>query len=303
MDRPEAHLNQHPRLPQWLKKNRALSSLHSLKTNLRHSGLSTVCEEARCPNISECFHRPTATFLILGNVCTRNCAFCSVDKGSTSPQDEEEPAHVACAAQDMGLQHVVITSVTRDDLPDKGASGFSATMHAIRTLMPECTIEILTPDFSGRKDLLESVLSEKPDVFGHNVETVSRIYPAIRPGSSLARSLHVLRDIKSLSSDTIVKSGFMVGLGESEQEIVDLLKMFGDAGCDVLTIGQYLRPTKAQVPVERYWEPEYYAIWSNLAKSLGIGYCIAGPFVRSSYHAKEVLEEIHGIRNKQLHHD
>jgi lipoic acid synthetase len=196
----------------------------------------------------------------------------------------------------MGLEHVVITSVTRDDLSDKGAQGFTSTIRAIRYLIPACTIEILTPDFSGRQDLLEIVLSEKPDVFGHNVEMAERLYPAIRPCSSLTRSLDVLRSIKRISPETIVKSGFMVGLGESESEIKDLLGSLADAGCDVVTIGQYLRPTRLQIPVAHYWEPEFYASWSNLAKSLGIGYCIAGPFVRSSYRAKEILKD---IRNSQ----
>jgi lipoic acid synthetase len=192
----------------------------------------------------------------------------------------------------MGLEHVVITSVTRDDLPDKGAQGFTLTIRAIRDLIPACTIEILTPDFSGRQDLLEIVLGEKPDVFGHNVEMAERLYPSIRPCSSLTRSLDVLRSIKNISPETIVKSGFMVGLGESESEIKVLLGSLADAGCDVVTIGQYLRPTRLQIPVAHYWEPDFFASWSNLAKSLGIGYCIAGPFVRSSYRAKEVLKDI-----------
>jgi lipoyl synthase len=297
MDHPEAPHRPQGRLPGWLKKNRDLSTLHRIKTALRTSGLSTVCEEARCPNICECFQRPTATFLILGDVCTRSCSFCSVRKGAPAPINGKEPHMIAQTVKMMGLEHVVITSVTRDDLPDKGASGFVSTIRAIRDLIPACTIEVLTPDFSGREELLETVLKEKPDVFSHNVEMVSRLYPAMRPSSSMERSLHVLKSIKKISKDTIItKSGFMVGLGESEREIEDLLKTLGDAGCDVITIGQYLRPTRSQVRVARYWEPEYYANWSNLAKSLGIGYCVAGPFVRSSYRAKEVLEEMRNIK-------
>jgi lipoyl synthase len=292
MDHPEAPHNPPPRLPGWLKKNRDLSTLHHLKAKLRHSGLSTVCEEARCPNICECFHKPTATFLILGDVCTRYCSFCSVRKGAPAPLNLNEPFLVARAAEELGLEHVVITSVTRDDLPDKGAQGFTSTIRTIRDLIPECTIEILTPDFSGRQGLLEIVLDEKPDVFGHNVEMAERLYPSIRPYSSLTRSLNVLRGIKKISPETIVKSGFMVGLGETESEIKDLLGSLADAECDIVTIGQYLRPTRVQIPVAHYWEPEFFASWSNLAKSLGIGYCIAGPFVRSSYHAKEVLKDI-----------
>ncbi len=297
MDHPEAPHNQPPRLPGWLKKNRDLSALHHLKAKLRHYGLSTVCEEARCPNICECFLKPTATFLILGDVCTRCCSFCSVHKGTPAPVNLHEPSLVAHTAEEMGLEHVVITSVTRDDLPDKGACGFTSTVRAIRDLIPACTIEILTPDFSGRQDLLEIVLNEKPDVFGHNVETAQRLYPAIRPYSSLTRSLDLLRSIKNISPGTIVKSGFMVGLGESESEIKDLLGALAEVGCDVVTIGQYLRPAMLQIPVTRYWEPVFFESWSNLAKSLGIGYCIAGPFVRSSYQAKEALKEIRNSRH------
>ena len=292
MDHPEAPHNPPLRLPGWLKKTRDLCTLHHLKAKLRDSGLSTVCEEARCPNICECFQKPTATFLILGDVCTRCCSFCSVRKGIPSSVNRQEPFLVAQTAEEMGLEHVVITSVTRDDLPDKGAYGFTSTIRAIRDLTPACTIEILSPDFCGRQDLLEIILAEKPDVFGHNVEMAERLYPTIRPCSSLTRSLDVLRNIKQISPETIVKSGFMVGLGESESEIMDLLGSLADAGCDVVTIGQYLRPTRLQIPVAHYWEPEFYVSWSNLAKSLGIGYCIAGPFVRSSYRAKEVLNDI-----------
>ena len=303
MDRPEQPHNRPARLPQWLRKNRGRSGLHCLKATLRHAGLSSVCEEARCPNISECFRKPTATFLILGNTCTRRCAFCSVAKGSPPPVDRNEPALLAQAANDMGLTHAVVTSVTRDDLPDKGASHFAATILALKDLLPKCTIEILTPDFSGRKDLLEVVLKEKPDVFGHNVETVSRLYPAIRPGANLGRSLGILSTVKVLSPDTVVKSGFMVGLGESLSEIEGLLVALRDAGCDAVTIGQYLRPSRTQMDVVRYWEPEYYPDWSNLAKSLGIGYCIAGPLVRSSYRAKEVLEEIRAQGHHKIRYD
>lgn len=296
MDHPETPLRQKDRLPDWLKKTRDLSTLHPIRATLRSSGLSTVCEEARCPNICECFQRPTSTFLILGDVCTRNCSFCSVSKGMPGLIDPEEPGNVAKAVQAMGLEHVVITSVTRDDMPDEGASVFASTIRAVRELIPACTTEVLTPDFSGREELLEVVLSEDPDVFGHNIEMAGRLYPVMRPSSSMETSLNVLRGIKRISKDTLVKSGFMVGLGESEAEIKELIKVLGDAGCDVVTIGQYLRPTIAQVKVARYWEPERYEGWSNLAKSLGIGYCVAGPFVRSSYRAGEVLKEIRNAR-------
>lgn len=284
------------RLPQWLKKTRDFESLHNLKEKLRSSGLSTVCEEARCPNITECFKAPTATFLILGDMCTRNCRFCSVAKGNPISPDPDEPVRLASAVLRLGLTHAVITSVTRDDLPDYGAGAFSASIRSIREKAPGCSVEVLTPDFGGRKDILTTVLNEKPDVFGHNVETVGRLQGLLRPGADLSRSLSILESAKKVAQDIVVKSGFMVGLGENDVEIEDLLLSLRDAGCDVVTIGQYLRPTRNQVPVRKYWELESYEKWSNLAKSLGIGYCVAGPFVRSSYRAGEVLKEIRSAR-------
>jgi lipoyl synthase len=280
------------RLPGWLKTNKDLYALRELKLQLRNSGLFTVCEEARCPNITECFCKPTATFLILGSVCTRSCSFCSVQKGVPMPFDLEEAARVAESAKNIGLAHIVITSVTRDDLPDKGSSGFLRTIQKIRDTMPEATIEILTPDFSGREDLLKSVLDEKPEVFGHNVETVNRLYRSVRPGADLERSLGLLKSAKSLYPDIVVKSGFMVGLGETEEEIADLIHSLHGSGCDCITIGQYLQPSRSQVPVRKYWEPSYFESWSDLAKSCGIRYVVAGPLVRSSYQSKEVLEKI-----------
>lgn len=284
------------RLPQWLKKTRDFESLHNLKKMLRCSGLSTVCEEARCPNITECFKAPTATYLILGDICTRNCRFCSVSKGNPVSPDPDEPERLASAVLRLGLTHAVITSVTRDDLPDYGAGAFSASIRSIREKAPGCTVEVLTPDFGGRKDILTTVLNEKPDVFGHNVETVGRLQELLRPGADLSRSLSILESAKKVAQDIVVKSGFMVGLGENDVEIEDLLLSLRDAGCDVVTIGQYLRPTRNQVPVRKYWELESYEKWSNLAKSLGIGYCVAGPFVRSSYRAGEVLNEFRSAR-------
>lgn len=274
--------------------------MHILKARLRGSGLSTVCEEARCPNITECFNKPTATFLILGDRCTRACTFCSVANGIPEPPNPEEPVQVASAVSEMGLSHSVITSVTRDDLPDGGARAFAATIRAIKKLSSGCSVEVLTPDFSGRQDLVEIVLSESPEVFGHNMETVKRLYPDIRPGANFARSLSLLQSVKRLSKETVVKSGFMVGLGETESEIEELLTLLKDAGCDAVTIGQYLRPTRAQTPVRKYWDPGVYEAWSKLAESLGIGYCIAGPFVRSSYRAGDVLQKIRTAQRKPV---
>lgn len=280
------------RLPLWLKRNRDFESLHNLKERLRSTGLSTVCEEARCPNISECFRMSAATFLVLGGVCTRGCRFCAVAKGAPAPPALDEPARVASAVAGMGLHHAVITSVTRDDLPDHGAGIFAATIRAIRQAAPGCTVEVLTPDFGGQQDRLETVLMERPEVFGHNVETVGRLQGALRPGANLTRSCSLLRSAKTMCGDTVVKSGFMVGLGEDDDEIAGLLSTLRDAGCDVVTIGQYMRPTRNQVPVRKYWEPGAFERWSNLAESLGIGYCVAGPLVRSSYRAGEILEDV-----------
>lgn len=299
MGHPKKSPERTPRLPLWLKKKRDFKSLHNLKERLRCSGLSTVCEEARCPNISECFSAPTATFLILGDTCTRGCMFCSVAKGNPAQPDPDEPARIASAVSEMGLTHAVITSVTRDDLPDYGAGAFAATIRAVKETVPGCTVEVLTPDFRGNQNMMETVLVEKPDVFGHNVETVRRLHGLLRPGADLSRSLSLLETAKGMAEDIVIKSGFMVGLGESDEEIEELLVSLRDARCDVLTIGQYLRPTKNQTPVRKYWEPWSYEKWSNLAESLGIGYCIAGPFVRSSYRAGEVLNEIRSARRKQ----
>ncbi|MCK9264097.1 MAG: lipoyl synthase [Deltaproteobacteria bacterium] len=280
------------RIPSWAKKNKRLKELHLTKTGLRASGLASVCEEARCPNIAECFARPTAAFLILGHICTRGCRFCSIRKGAPAPPDPCEGERVAQAAAAMGLKHVVITSVTRDDLPDQGAGAFACTIREIRKLLPEATVEVLIPDFSGRADLIETVLRERPEVFNHNIETVDRLYGSARPQASLRTSLAVLRTAREFPGDTVVKSGFMLGLGESEEEVAELLEALSRSGCEVVTMGQYLQPTAAQVPVSRYWSPEDFKRFSDIAKNTGIRYVISGPLVRSSYQAKLVLEEV-----------
>ena len=280
------------RIPSWAKKNKRLKDLHLTKAGLRTSGLASVCEEARCPNIAECFARPTATFLILGDTCTRGCRFCSIRKDAPVPPDPREAERVAQAAAAMGLNHVVVTSVTRDDLSDQGAGAFAGTIRAIRKLLPGSTVEVLTPDFSGKTDLIEMVLRERPDVFNHNVETVGRLYGAVRPQAGLETSLKVLRTARGFSADMVVKSGFMLGLGEREEEVTELLQALSRSGCEVVTMGQYLQPTAKQVPASRYWSPEDFERFSDIAKSTGIRYVISGPLVRSSYQAKEILEEV-----------
>lgn len=269
-----------------------LRSQHATKSELRGARISTVCEEARCPNITECFSKPSATFLILGDVCTRSCRFCSVSKGIPSPPDPEEGLSVTQAAASLGLEHIVVTSVSRDDLEDKGAGAFARVIREVRKSLSHAGIEVLVPDFSGRRHLVETVLNEMPDVFNHNVETVGRLYPSVRPQARLDTSLRVLRTAREYSEDLIVKSGFMVGLGETEDEILELMLSLRQAGCDIVTIGQYLQPTLSQVPVAEYRRPEDFKRFSDLAKSIGIRYVISGPLVRSSYQAKDILEKI-----------
>lgn len=284
-------IHQQKRLPSWLRKNKNLNALRETKKSLRKASLSTVCEEARCPNICECFAKPTATFLILGDICTRHCRFCSVKKGVPSQINSDEPSILAQAAFDLRLDHVVITSVSRDDLPDGGAGQFAETINAVRTKLPRATIEVLTPDFGGNEDHLRTVIDARPDVFNHNVETTARLHSTLRPEASLSRSLEILRKAKTMSDNILIKSGFMVGLGESEAEIIELLSALEHARCDIVTIGQYMQPSKQQVGVVTYWMPVQFDRWADLAKTLGIRYVVSGPLVRSSYHAKEALEE------------
>jgi lipoic acid synthetase len=286
------------RIPSWAKRSLRLRDLHPTRKCLRESCLATVCEEARCPNIAECFSRPTATFLILGRSCTRRCRFCAVDKGHPSPPDPGEAGRIACMAAAMGLRHVVITSVSRDDLPDRGAGAFARAVREVRKALPGSTVEVLTPDFSGREDLLELVLNEKPDVFNHNIETVGRLYETIRPQASLETSLRILRAAREYSLDLVVKSGLVLGLGEQEEEISETLASLSWAGCDLVTMGQYLQPTRAQVPVSRYWLPEDFERFSDIAKNAGIRYVLSGPLVRSSYRAREALEDIRRDRRR-----
>lgn len=255
-------------------------------------GLDTVCLSAACPNLGECFARRTATFLILGPVCTRNCRFCAVPKGTPRPVDPGEPRRVALAAAELQLRHVVITSVTRDDLPDGGAGQFAATVTAVREALPEATVEVLTPDFRGRPAALEKVMAAGPRVFNHNVETVPRLYPAARPQADYRRSLEVLRRAKEMRPGILTKSGLMVGLGEREEEVLAVLADLRSAGCDAVTIGQYLRPSKAHLPVREYLTPETFARYRARAREMGFRYVASGPLVRSSYLAEDALRAL-----------
>jgi len=276
------------RLPDWIKAPYH-TGLHDTKHLLRKHRLSTVCEDARCPNRGECFLKPTATFLILGPHCTRNCGFCSVTSGSPVSVNTDEPERVAEASAEMNLRYVVITSVTRDDLHDGGAGQFARTIRAVRRRLPEARIEVLTPDFKGDIKAIAHVLDAQPDVFNHNVETIQRLYPVVRQQADYQRSLSVLRSAKEMLPALSVKSGFMLGFGESRSDIAQLLADLRETGCDMLTIGQYLRPTKKNLPVVKYILPEAFDELKDTALSMGFRYVASGPLIRSSMNAEEMF--------------
>ncbi len=282
------------RKPSWLKvPPPGGTTYRKLKKAIADDNLHTVCQEANCPNIGECWERGTATFMILGDVCTRRCGFCNVQTGVPTWHDPLEPLRVATQVQKMDLRHAVITSVDRDDLPDYGASAFVGVVRSIRMMAPECTIELLTPDFRGQEMPLAKVIHERPDVFNHNVETVPRLYPRARRGSDFVRSARVLRMAKEMGGERVVtKSGLMVGLGESFEEMVDTFGVLREHGVQILTVGQYLRPTERHLPVVRYWEPEEFDRLRDAALALGFESVASGPLVRSSYHADEAAAEV-----------
>jgi len=256
---------------------------------MKNLHLNTVCREARCPNRVECFNRGTATFLIMGDTCTRRCRFCNVNKGKPQPLDKEEPRHVAEAVKALGLKYVVITSVTRDDLPDGGAAHFASVIRKVREIDPGVGIEVLIPDFQGDSDSLNTVLDARPDVLNHNVETVSRLYEAVRPGAVYERSLELLARAKTINPSIKTKSGLMVGLGETDAELYGVFADLRKAGCDLLTIGQYLAPTKEHYPVADYILPEKFEEYRAKALEMGFLDAASGPLVRSSYKAGEMF--------------
>jgi lipoic acid synthetase len=286
-----------PRLPEWASKSPThFESLHRLKAGFRSKGLHTVCESARCPNIHECFHRGAATFMILGNRCTRGCGFCSVPKGNPEKVDmrldPEEPANVARMAASMSLRYVVITSVNRDDLDDGGSRHFAETLRLVRQALPEARVEALTPDFEGDREAVARVLDAGPHVFNHNMETAPRLYRRVRPQADYRQSLDVLAFArKYLPGESLVKSGFMVGLGETEDEVLALLRDLRAAGTDVATIGQYLQPTRRNLPVAAYIEPRQFEAYRDYGLSLGFRAVFSGALVRSSYMAEAVSAE------------
>ena len=281
------------RKPPWLKVPAPGGpNYRRLKSTIAEDNLHTVCQEANCPNVGECWERGTATFMILGDVCTRRCGFCNVQTGKPTWNDPLEPLRVANQVKRMGLRHAVVTSVDRDDLPDYGASAFVGVIRSIRKLAPTCKVEVLTPDFRGQEMPLARVIAERPDVFNHNVETVPRMYPIARRGSDFMRSARVLRIAKEIGGDEVVtKSGLMVGLGEEFDEMVEAFGILREHRVQVLTVGQYLRPTEDHLPVDRYWHPEEFESLARAAREIGFESVASGPLVRSSYHADESARE------------
>jgi lipoic acid synthetase len=289
--------NQKPGLPRhkppWLTRRLPTGPAYeNLKTLLRASRLHTVCQQARCPNIWECFAQGTATFLILGSQCTRSCRFCAVGRGPTDPPDPEEPARVAEVAATLGLTYVVVTSVTRDDLADGGAEHFARTIGEIRRRLPNALVEVLVPDFCGDPDALRAVSEARPDVLNHNLETVLRLYPVVRPQADYRRSLALLGHAKRYSPGLPTKSGLMLGLGETAAEIEQALRDLVHVGCTMLTLGQYLQPSPGHLPVARFLSPEEFTTWRSKSLDMGFSQVASGPFVRSSYHARELYQVI-----------
>jgi lipoic acid synthetase len=275
------------RRPEWLKV-RAPSGeqYHELKRLMRSKSLHTICEEANCPNIAECWGRGTATFLIMGDTCTRSCGFCDVKTGMPSPLDWAEPIRVAQAVKDMDLKHVVITSVNRDERKDGGAPIFALTIRKVREVQPGCTIEVLIPDFKGNMSALEIVMRDQPDILNHNVETVPRLFKQVQPQDRYEWALTTLRNAKAIQPDAVTKTGIMLGLGETRDEVLDVMRDLRAIDVDILTLGQYLQPSKKHLPIERYWEPEAFAEFRRIGYDMGFKWVESGPLVRSSFRAE-----------------
>lgn len=284
------------RKPEWLRvKFHGEKSRSDVEEMIKGLSLHTVCEEANCPNLGECFANKTATFMILGRNCTRNCTFCNVQKNTPQPVDNDEPQHVAEAVEKLQLKHVVITSVTRDDLVDNGAGHFVKVIQEIRNLGLHVAIEVLIPDFQGDYEALEMVVKAKPDILNHNIETVPRLYPEVRPMAVYQRSLELLRNVKIIDQNVLTKSGIMVGLGEEMSEVIDVFHDLRETGCDFLTIGQYLAPSKNHHPVIEYIHPDIFEEYKIQAVKAGFTQVASAPLVRSSYHADQMLKSLRTI--------
>jgi lipoic acid synthetase len=281
--------------PDWLKVRVSSEELEKMQIFLHDMSLNTVCQSANCPNIGECFANKTATFMIMGNVCTRGCRFCAVEKGHPLPLDEDEPRRVAEATRKLRLRHVVVTCVTRDDIPDGGAQHFANTIHELQKI-PGLTVEVLVSDFMGNEKSIRTVAMAKPNVINHNIETVPRLYHKVRPKADYQRSLNLLKKAKELDDNIATKSGIMVGLGELEDEVIEVMQDLRDINCDMMTIGQYLRPTEKHLEVEEYVTPEQFEKYKEIGYQMGFKYIASGPLVRSSYHAEEGMDVFSGLR-------
>ena len=287
----------HHRRPEWLKARAPGGpNYHELKVLTNNLRLHTVCESARCPNIGECWEQRTATFMILGDVCTRRCGFCAVPKGAPLAIDYEEPERVAQAVAQLGLMYAVVTSVNRDDRKDGGAEIFSRTIQAIRRICPECKVEVLIPDFQGSSEALACVIAARPDVLNHNTETVPRLYRQARPGARYERSLHLIESVRKTAPDMTTKSGLMLGLGEERSEVLATMRHLVEHGCQILTLGQYLRPSADHLPIARYYTPAEFAELKVEGERMGFLHVESGPLVRSSYHARSQLQVL-GVRD------
>jgi len=283
----------HERRPEWLKARAPGGpNHHDLKVLTNRLQLHTVCESARCPNLGECWDQRTATFMILGDVCTRRCGFCAVPKGAPLPLDYEEPERVARAVASLGLKYAVVTSVNRDDRKDGGAEIFALTIQAIRRRMPDCVVEVLIPDFQGSQEALETVIAARPDVLGHNIETVPRLYRQVRPGARYEQSLTLIASVRQTDTGITTKSGMMLGLGEDDNEVLTTMQELCTHRCQILTLGQYLRPSTDHLPIARYYSPAEFAEFKRQGDRMGFRHVEAGPLVRSSYHARSQLESV-----------
>jgi lipoic acid synthetase len=285
--------------PEWIKEAIPRRKLaNSLKRKLNNQNLNTVCEEAKCPNIGDCFKRGTATFMIMGNICTRNCAFCAVKNGKPEPLDYGEPSRIAKEVKNLELKHVVITSPSRDDIQDEGAFFYSITVRETKRINPDATVEVLIPDFNGKIDSLKKVIDSGIDVLNHNIETVSRLYPVVRPKSNYKISLNILKESSRYSQNLTIKSGLMLGLGELKEEVISVMNDLLSVNCNIITIGQYLRPSKKHLPVTRYVSPEEFREYKDIGEDMGFDYVASAPLVRSSYHAEEAFNISKSKRDK-----
>lgn len=281
------------RLPPWLTiRIPRPETIKEVEQMMRSKNLHTVCESARCPNLPECWSKRTATFMILGDTCTRSCGFCAIKVGKGMQIDQNEPRHVAEAAAELKLQHVVVTSVARDDLPDEGAQQFAETILALRSRLPKAIVEVLTPDFKGKGYCVQTVVKARPDIYNHNVETVPRLHTIVRPQAKYSRSLKVLEMVKEIDPSIYTKSGIMLGLGETHEEVVQVLKDLRHIGVDAVTIGQYLRPTMRHLPVNTFVHPNKFKEYEQIGEELGFAFVASGPFIRSSYNAIEFSKKV-----------